>query len=888
MDLYASIRFSIAGFSDNTDESKDAPQNDQTSSNTTIDNKSQGVFVCTENGNYLQASSRSFILIKHHSDIKEYKALSDPILSNDKTTMTYVVTMNDNNDDDTQEAKQKEEIHLDYVIDKNTWLEINMESNKVESEYIAFNDMFNKSNSDNTNYTSAPTDILDCIDSGDDNRNASVNDVHLTEKKETIATMTNSNSNSSIPNSDDNSEEKKVEIKKEKEKEKGRKEENDILKRKISRKFTWSEATQHIVVLGDTGVGKSSLIKLLTKNDAVKTSTPDDPNACTKNIQWYIMEDGNLIYDTQGTQDTDMNQINDTINQIDDEKSDLSNTENPDKKDSDHESKSKDTEGDDNTQDKKMNEIINQDTSILNKIQREIYKNGTKTYNLVKIIWIVKCANRADAHLQFQAQFINKFNFLELSEDGKEVHISENDNSIKNSTSIWDSVLLIVSKPQAYEELLDCAQGAIAAADRNGCQSNFTILNKDSEDETKTNDFWKENKNLIGYSNIEWFAKKQMKKANACYKSQINGNNRDFHYYKSNEIEAMVNNSLNNHIPHYRIQWRKDICLRCGHIGDSRFFNDIYCHTKPFRRHRANIKTKHVAEMGDNTNQGKNKIRYHCGQKKSFHKSPASRKYHSGKKTWMHSSHISGYFYRTQDMIVSASKTGDEILGVVGMIVSPIGAPAYTTACVVSDICTYCGHDKKAKGGCMWIYDCCGKFNDSRGCKTFKNGEIRYLCCDKLFGEEGCCYYYDCCAKFEYNTGCPNSNTNIKDEYGVGCVTKCSHCDVDLYSLKQDYVIDRKLKNEKEKECGFIWECCGKEGPWTDRDNQDLKCYTVCDGCNREWGSSKGCNPLTNHQIVPYKQNVSITSSGINGGRRRNNATTVNDVDKDEDMIDVD
>ena len=114
------------------------------------------------------------------------------------------------------------------------------------------------------------------------------------------------------------------------------------------------------------------------------------------------MNDGNLIYDTQGTQDTHLNESNDTINNIniDDNINETKNDNNA------------------NTQDEKMNEIINQDTSILNKIQREIYRNGDKSCNLVKIIWIVKCANRADAHLQFQAKFINKFNFLELNKDG--------------------------------------------------------------------------------------------------------------------------------------------------------------------------------------------------------------------------------------------------------------------------------------------------------------------------------------------------------------------------------------------------------------------------------------------------------------------------------------
>ena len=68
---------------------------------------------------------------------------------------------------------------------------------------------------------------------------------------------------------------------------------------------------EHTIVIGNTGLGKSSLIKLLTKNSGIKTA--DNEDACTTETQPYPLtitdKDNNeiihsLIYDTQGTQDT--------------------------------------------------------------------------------------------------------------------------------------------------------------------------------------------------------------------------------------------------------------------------------------------------------------------------------------------------------------------------------------------------------------------------------------------------------------------------------------------------------------------------------------------------------------------------------------------------------
>ena len=60
---------------------------------------------------------------------------------------------------------------------------------------------------------------------------------------------------------------------------------------------------EHIIVIGETGVGKSSLIKLLTGHQGIQVSDSSDP--CTQHIRPYTLSKykNTLIYDTQGAQD---------------------------------------------------------------------------------------------------------------------------------------------------------------------------------------------------------------------------------------------------------------------------------------------------------------------------------------------------------------------------------------------------------------------------------------------------------------------------------------------------------------------------------------------------------------------------------------------------------
>ena len=90
---------------------------------------------------------------------------------------------------------------------------------------------------------------------------------------------------------------------------------NDCGEAKTNSKSVGSSQTdiEHIIVIGNTGLGKSSLVKLLTKNIEIKTA--NTAAACTTETQPYPLtitdKDNNsvvhsLIYDTQGTQDTKM------------------------------------------------------------------------------------------------------------------------------------------------------------------------------------------------------------------------------------------------------------------------------------------------------------------------------------------------------------------------------------------------------------------------------------------------------------------------------------------------------------------------------------------------------------------------------------------------------
>ena len=60
----------------------------------------------------------------------------------------------------------------------------------------------------------------------------------------------------------------------------------------------------YVIVIGDNGVGKSSLIKLLTNYDKIATSSTS--KSCTMDTTFYDLLEKDLCFiDTRGTEDND-------------------------------------------------------------------------------------------------------------------------------------------------------------------------------------------------------------------------------------------------------------------------------------------------------------------------------------------------------------------------------------------------------------------------------------------------------------------------------------------------------------------------------------------------------------------------------------------------------
>ena len=581
----------------------------------------------------------------------------------------------------------------------------------------------------------------------------------------------------------------------------------------------------HILVIGKTNVGKSSLIRLITNDETIKVAKADDTNSCTKDIACYLtskFDESNknqiltCFYDTQGTQDSDA---------LDQEKDDQKKNDN-------------------NCNESNMSEVtdeknemnyggINEDGSILNKIQKRIYSNGG---NLVKIIWVVPNERVSNAFLQYQARFINKLN---------DSLTGDNCDSHKN---IWDSVLLIVSEPKVDETWTNCAQGAIAASKHNGNTSTKFI----------------ENKNLIGYTNIDWFDKsgdnKKYKRALRRYDEQLEENHRDYHYYKSNEIVSMVNDCLYKHISSYSISWRNDVCIKCGLVGDCRFLDDVlFCHPiqMKIKQHAGKLKRVHLGDIDKN----KHSKQYHPGKLIRYHPKPASNRYHSGKLKWTHSQHfLGGYVSDIGHMIWEgrdyqrkvhdvqhnwAGRSAARVLGVTKLLMSPLFLPVDAVIHKMNDSCAYCNTKltDKYRTGCMWVYDCCDSYETSKGCKTHENGEVRYLCCGRKqmnakVQENGCMAYYACCPDKKFHASI-NATKHPK-----GCITECTNCGADNEFWIVSADDDNNLK------CGFEWQCCQAKGKWEDKFDEKLKCQEICNRCNQKWGESEGCTPLIKHQFV--------------------------------------
>ena len=126
----------------------------------------------------------------------------------------------------------------------------------------------------------------------------------------------------------------------------------------------------YTIVIGDTGVGKSSLIRLLTNYNNIDISS--GAQSCTENTTFYALLEKDVCFiDTRGTEDSD-----------------------------------------EKTSDKE----------ILNGIQSQMHDfKGS----LCKIVWIVHPADKANRHLRAQVSFIE-----ELGTAAKEARNNVADNLI--------------------------------------------------------------------------------------------------------------------------------------------------------------------------------------------------------------------------------------------------------------------------------------------------------------------------------------------------------------------------------------------------------------------------------------------------------------------------
>ena len=372
--------------------------------------------------------------------------------------------------------------------------------------------------------------------------------------------------------------------------------------------FSLTKSAPYIIVIGDTGVGKSSLIKLLTNYNNIATS--NKAQSCTMNTTFYGAIEVNVCFvDTRGTEDSD--------------------------------SKTDDKE-------------------ILNNIQQLMHDyNGS----MCKIIWIVHAAERGNKHLRAQLSFIqelgnatkegmknddninfdeSKSNINEPESKTTESNIDTGNNKKNNDFNIWNSVLMIVNKPKAHTSLKSEIKGIDFLAIEYGCSS----------------EQWKIGENLIGFTNLSWMGglkgtqqakeKKRMEKAlkkelAACNDSDDSDDEEDddpghhgnaLHYYHDQDIKKLVYDNLDKHIETFKLLSLSYKCTKCGIQGNPKFVGHLRCHTKCEKchpHHGYNIKYTHLGEnqklihpgiIEKKHSQGLRK-RYHKGKVKKRHKSEA-------------------------------------------------------------------------------------------------------------------------------------------------------------------------------------------------------------------------------------------------------------------------
>ena len=114
--------------------------------------------------------------------------------------------------------------------------------------------------------------------------------------------------------------------------------------------------------------------------------------------------------------------------------------------------------------------------------------------------------------------------------------------------------------------------GAIRASYEHGCPKN-QLNNND-----RSNSFWDMKKNLAGYTVIDWIEKEST--GYEDIKDEFDEKNpTKTHVYKEKDVKNMVEKKIldNKIIKKHRIRFKKERCLKCGIVGDSRFMDNVQC-----------------------------------------------------------------------------------------------------------------------------------------------------------------------------------------------------------------------------------------------------------------------------------------------------------------------
>ena len=578
----------------------------------------------------------------------------------------------------------------------------------------------------------------------------------------------------------------------------------------------------HILVIGDSGAGKSSLIRLLTGDESIKIADSNDSESCTTDIEYYlypIWDDSKLLYlyDTPGTQDTN------------DEKS---------------------------------------DDQILNDVQRAVYRNNGQS---IKIIWCVKPSDKKTPTLQKQAKFINK---LQSEIEGK-----------TNQQTIWDSVLMIVKKPNMGQTLEKNAQGAVAASmsfinsnigcnhktENDNCKETSGEENSGKDDSKNDNDNntlfwdWNEKHNILGYDNVDWITDATERSFAESMKSiyQMQGMGQNVYYKKSNEIKELITSCLNKHIQLSEVKWKEEKCIKCGIIGDPRFVNDSPCHTQSRTSHKIGVKPD-ICHLSDIREFDNRKIVYHCGHRSRRHLRNAITKYHGGKIVRMHVKDwkfteagkisvvvgvgVGGIFGSAMALALAGVATAATETAVItaavdqavtgGAAIAFAGGATGTARALAHKMYRYpcCGGSDST--GCQMRYSCCKGKQGSEGCKRHWLANVKYPCCGGDYNNKGCFEYYDCCPFVDAN------------DASKGCMEKCGECK-EIVSGK---------KGNSARGCTFKWPCCGKKGSLKQCHENDasLHCQTICKACDKLWNDQDypGCSLTAQHDMKPIHKSI--------------------------------